>query len=802
MKSYNYKGILSILSVVYVCFTGHAQQKNVLFISVDDLRPELNCYGVSPMVTPNIDALAHTGVLFEKAYVQQALCAPSRISMMTGLYPETTGIFDLNTKIDSKPQYKVLSQSFKENGYECIVAGKIFHTSSDSQSTWSKDPTSYATKDYVLPESIAMKVGNFGPPTENANVADNAYSDGKIADKIISELNSLQDKPFFLVAGFMRPHLPFNAPKKYWDMYNEEDIVVPSKNAPVGASQYASTPWNELRSYVGMPDTRVAVLTDAQTKKLIHGYRASVSFVDAQIGRILAKLDDLGLSDNTIVVLWGDHGFKLGEQGDWAKHTNYELDTRIPLIISSPGMNTGVSNSPVESVDIFPTLMDLCHLNVSESLEGVSLKKIFEDDINHQVRESAYSVYTRQSGNILGRTIRYGNFRYVEWRNKDNNNLLDQELYDHTTSAIALENLADKAAYSSIVTELSEKLNDRFGGPGGIIEDSTVTLLQLSNQLTGGWLTVENTGNVSVVGAATSEVSQWTMTKNGDIATFQNQGTGKYLSADANSNTIIEIDGPDIRAYWKITAVNPGEYFIDNKWKIDNGVVAARMQVSNGTTRLVSTVTNLGAAVIWIENPVQNVSELALQQVTSQAYLSTAAGIITMVNRNTGDEEKWIVTESDNNITFKNKANGNYLASDSSSNNVIEVTDLTENALWIKRLKYFNGTIHLANQDVAVGDDVRWVLSDAPILRTSTIDHLFKEEKVIISPNPSHGLFNIQSGADYSWQLFDATGRVLNQGTINKGSSLINAASNKGLLFLSLKSKNGNLAKTIKVIIK
>ena len=314
---------------------------NILFIAVDDLRPQMNCYGQTQMITPNFDRLAARGMLFERAYCQQAVCAPSRASLLTGCRPDTTRVTDLKTPLPKvRPDLITLPKHFRDNGYETASLGKIFHHGAAddpgefSLEVWGPAGGSAAyisqeSKDRIKrlaasPEAATRPAIAKGAPFEAADVADDAYPDGKVADRAIEDMIKLKDKPFFLAVGFYRPHLPFNAPKKYWDLYDASAIKLSEQpERATDAPNVAFTSWGELRNYDGMPQT--GPTSDPQTRKLIHGYYASVSYVDAQLGKVLDALDANGLSDNTIIVLWGDHGWHLGDQGMWCKHTNFEI---------------------------------------------------------------------------------------------------------------------------------------------------------------------------------------------------------------------------------------------------------------------------------------------------------------------------------------------------------------------------------------------------------------------------------------------------------------------------------------------
>ncbi|RLD10363.1 MAG: iduronate sulfatase [Chlamydiae bacterium] len=460
------------------------KKKNVLFIAVDDLRPQLGCYGQKQIISPNIDKLAANGTLFENAYCQQAVCSPSRTSLLTGLRPDSCKVWDLHTFFrDTVPNVITLPQYFKQNGYFTKSLGKIFHRQpmQDDKYSWSVPSERFwgdgywQTKENIkIVEKLKKEAkekglkgseryySTLGPPTDDADVPDNAYGDGVTADKAVESLKKLAKtgEPFFLATGFVKPHLPFSAPKKYWDMYKPEDIKLsPQKSWPKNSPKVAKSFWGELRHYYGMPEK--GPLSQKQTRKLIHGYYASVTYTDAQIGKVVDQLDKLGLRDDTIIILWGDHGWKLGDYNAWCKHTNFEVDTHAPLIIDAPGFKKGQrTKSFVEFVDIYPTLAQLCDLPIPNHCEGKSMVPLLKNP-NAKIRDAALSQWPKNGGKIMGYTIRTKNWRYTEWINKKDKKIIARELYDHRPGAPALEavNLAEEKQYAETVKKLSKKLN-------------------------------------------------------------------------------------------------------------------------------------------------------------------------------------------------------------------------------------------------------------------------------------------------------------------------------------------------------
>ncbi len=459
----------------------NSARKNVLFIAVDDLRTALGCYGDASAITPNIDKLAGRGVLFQSAYCQVAVCNPSRASLLTGARPDTIKVWDLEAHFrGSVPSIVTLPQHFKNNGYVTRSIGKIFHEVGRS----AKDPVSWSvpplydciTKrdNYVLAENRTDNPKKKMSAAECADVPDDAYVDGKVCNDAITALGEYAKSKtaFFLGVGFRKPHLPFSAPKKYWDMYGEGKILAAeSSEFPAGAPELALRSPLELQGYKDVEDEDT--ISAEQTKYLRHAYYACVSYTDALVGKVMDELDRLKLSDNTVVVLWGDHGFHLSEQGLWAKSRNYELDTHAPLIIVDAGRkaNGKKCEALVEFVDIYPTLTEVCNLDSPKHLEGLSMAALL-DEPNLLWKKAAFSQFARNKtksrnkshGDIMGRAIRTKHFRYVEWRQWDDNKLLATELYDHQRDNREMSNIADKAEYARTVQELSELLQKGWQG--------------------------------------------------------------------------------------------------------------------------------------------------------------------------------------------------------------------------------------------------------------------------------------------------------------------------------------------------
>ncbi|PQO45100.1 sulfatase [Blastopirellula marina] len=456
------------------------RQPNVLFIAVDDLRTELGCYGADYIHSPNIDRLAATGTVFKRAYCQQAVCSPSRTSLMTGLRPDSTGVYDLVTHFRKNvPDVVTLGQHFKQNGYYSVSMGKIYHGGYDDQPTWSEPARKpKGGSGYVLAENKQMVAARRdeakqrglkgvqlsraarGPATEMGDVKDEAYTDGAVANLAVQTMRELskRDEPFFLAVGFVKPHLPFTAPKKYWDMYDRDKIeLAENPFPPKNVTPYSLTTWGEMRVYDGIP--KKGDLTDEKARELKHGYYACTSFTDANVGKLLSELDKLNLADDTIVVLWGDHGWKLGEHNCWCKHTNFENDANAPLIIRAPGQKSpgAKTDALVEFVDIYPTLCELADLPLPEHLEGTSAAPLL-DTPDAKWKPAAFSQYPR-GRDIMGYTMKTDRYRFTAWKNKKSGEVVATELYDHHVDPAENDNVAGAAENKELVAQLQQQLD-------------------------------------------------------------------------------------------------------------------------------------------------------------------------------------------------------------------------------------------------------------------------------------------------------------------------------------------------------
>ena len=516
---------LVVISNAIIAQRKPTSKPNILFIAVDDLKPLLGCYGNTMVKTPNIDRLAKMATVFNKNYCQQAICGPTRASLMTGSRPDVTKIWNLTTQMrDENPDILTLPQYLITQGYTTSGIGKIYHPSSAIKGvdpvSWSIPYLKYKESDfpaefglpangqYQLPETKAKMTPDIiaerkqqnkdlaandenpksikGPSTECIDLPDNAYQDGVNAllakDQIIALSKS--DKPFFMGVGFSKPHLPFVAPKKYWDLYKREDMPIASfqehsKNGPPIAYHQSG----ELRNYLDIPEfatlpadsLRIGLKLEKQ-KELIHGYYAAISYMDAQVGILLNTLESLEILDNTIIVLWGDHGWHLGDHDLWHKHTNFEEATRAPLIIAGPGIKSGKTNSLTEFVDVFPTICDLAGVTIPKNLDGKSLKPLM---LNNKAKGKEYAIsqYPRKlkkaemaklgytDSKMMGYSLRTDQYRYTIWMNNFNSKevfnesqVYASEMYDYEKDPLEKVNVVNDKNYSATSAALKSKM--------------------------------------------------------------------------------------------------------------------------------------------------------------------------------------------------------------------------------------------------------------------------------------------------------------------------------------------------------
>ena len=514
----------TILCLLSVDLVGQEIPKpNILFIAVDDLKPIMGCYGNKLIKTPNIDRLARMGTMFSNNYCQQAVCGPTRASLMTGMRPDYTKVWDLNTQMrDVNPDILTIPQYLISQGYNTVGTGKIFHPSSAIKKI---DPVSWnmpymeaeavdyanglgkpANGQYQKPENKAMflvkkqrvqrdkddeiPTSIKGPSVENFDVPDHAYEDGVITLKARDAMVRLHkdQKPFFLAVGYHKPHLPFVAPKKYWDLYNRSDMPLASfQEHAANAPEIAYHSSGELRNYTDIPafvtfnqpGNHIRLSKEKQLE-LIHGYYAAISYLDAQVGILLNTLDSLGTLNNTIIVVWGDHGWHLGDHDLWNKHTNLEQATRAPLIIAAPGMKPGPTSSLSEHIDIFPTLCDLAGVPIPGHLQGKSLKPVMKNK-KASVNAFAMSQYPRNiskaemtkknysKNSIMGYSMRTDKYRFTMWINDftshdafSESKVYASELYDYGKDPLEKQNVVDEKAYAKVAAALRKEMVEFF----------------------------------------------------------------------------------------------------------------------------------------------------------------------------------------------------------------------------------------------------------------------------------------------------------------------------------------------------
>ncbi len=482
------------------------ERPNILFIIVDDLRPELGCYGNAEIKTPHIDRFAQEAFVFTRAYCQAAACAPSRASVMLGMRPDTTRVWSLGEKFrEINPSAVTLPQHFSRFGYYTVSMGKIFHNHMPDRVSFDEAdlrPAAYNTPELIdrEPESFyhdeeinkehalvrAERIKRnpnayaggwaYGRSTESFDAPDNAFYDGAQTELALETLQRLKnlDQPFFLALGYYRPHLPFVAPKKYWDLY-DRDKISPARNPflPEDSPIMAMNSMYELRACYDLEFVKhpSAYRLPEETARLLkHGYYASVSFIDACIGRLMDGLRELGLEENTIVVFWGDHGWKLGEHGSWCKQTNYSIDTRVPLLIRAPGVGAKGQKSDrlTELVDLYPTLCDLAGIEIPDYMEGTSLKPLLERP-DRDLKSAAFSQYVRRPRNspdgkrYMGYSMVTSQYHYVEWyhwsdETKTAGEPAGIELYDLQADPDENTNIAGHPEKAKTVQDLAEKL--------------------------------------------------------------------------------------------------------------------------------------------------------------------------------------------------------------------------------------------------------------------------------------------------------------------------------------------------------
>ena len=459
-----YKKFLLLMILFLPMIKAQEIKPNVLLIIVDDLKDSLGCYGQEQIHSPAIDSLAAKGTLFSRAYCQFALCGPSRASFFTAAYPQTNKVFNNRGYFrDQNPNAVTIPSHFKNNGYITQGIGKVLHDTKADSKSWTDERLFekkfvYASKgleDKVAGIDGIHKSNNLIPLVEGPDVPDNAYRDGIATEDALRSLKKFKssEKPFFLMVGYHKPHSPFNAPKKYWDLYERDKLKLAKyQKTPLGTSEKVMNQSRYLRSFKDMP--KEGPWPEDKQRLVMHAYYACVSYIDAQIGKLLNELKTLDLDQNTIVVITSDHGYQLGEHGLWCKHTNFEDATKVPLIVYDPRLAPEFKgrkvNNIVELIDVAPTLWDLSGLPTAEKVDGRSFKKLLSGkDESFTLARSRY----HRSG-AHGFSIRYKDFRYTRWINPKTKKAMFEELYDYKNDPLETRNFLKNPEYSEILKEL------------------------------------------------------------------------------------------------------------------------------------------------------------------------------------------------------------------------------------------------------------------------------------------------------------------------------------------------------------
>ncbi|MCF7849129.1 MAG: sulfatase [Kiritimatiellales bacterium] len=453
--------------------------RNVLLICIDDIRPVMGCYGGAAK-TPNFDAFAKSGAMFTRHYIQYPVCGPSRSSMLSGRRPDSTGIYGNNGTyaVSKQPDtHPTLPQLFLDNGYTTLSFGKVYHSKGRGKGFgWSEDPwkldwTCYVNHTYdPTGKTKGRKNLPWRPAYEIYDGADSLHNDFQTAEKVIQALEKHKDEPFFIAGGFYKPHLPFVAPKRYWDLYTDAEIKkIDPASLPKNAADFAYK-WAEIASY-GDPEGHLFSgdngVDDQNAKNMIHAYYACVSFIDAQLGRIFQALEKHKLTDSTAVVIWGDHGFHLGDHGRWAKHTQFEQSMRSPLMARFPGQQKiiGETRAIVESIDIYPTLCDFAGLKTPDFVEGQSFMSVVEGRSNgKQAAFSQIQPVGKPESRMMAYSVRTKDFRYVEWRDTSKGyELLYTELYDHRNDPEETVSIIGNPEYAGVIKAHAKLVEENYG---------------------------------------------------------------------------------------------------------------------------------------------------------------------------------------------------------------------------------------------------------------------------------------------------------------------------------------------------
>ncbi len=463
--------LAAILPAVMPATVRAAERPNVLIIAIDDLRDYLGCYGADFVKSPHIDALAARGTLFERAYCQMALCGPSRSSAFSGLRPDSLRAFGNKTHFRAHwPNLVSLPQHFKQNGYRTKGIGKVLHNTHTDPASWTEPFVYPVDPQYAAKENLGRRAlidglhpeNKANPLFEAPDVPDEAYRDGLSAREARESLRAFagDKRPFVLFVGFHKPHSPFNAPKRYWDLYERATVpLAPNMFPPRGSPPFASKNSVYLGSFKDMPDD--GKFRGELAREVTHAYLACVSYIDALVGGVFATLDEFGLAENTVIALWSDHGYQLGHHDMWCKHSNFETSARIPFILLDPRKAGGVRiQAPVELVDLYPTLADLAGLPAPPHTQGRSLAPAMRDPAAFERFDSVAFTQFNRAG-WRGRSLRTKRFRFTEWFNVRKGETL-HELYDHESDPLENINRAADPEYVDALKQLKERLRKEW----------------------------------------------------------------------------------------------------------------------------------------------------------------------------------------------------------------------------------------------------------------------------------------------------------------------------------------------------
>lgn len=461
--------------------TENGKRKNILFIIGDDLKPALNCYGEKQVVSPNIDKLARNGLIFNNAFCQWPVCGPSRQSFLTGMRPDSTGVYGNELVNDEQMRGNPsLPKTLRNHGYYTISVGKVYHNPTvQDLDAWSEPPKAIATHVYLSQENIdkmaeiekkglaegkpweEIRTEKLVACTEDADVSDEAYLEGEHCNMAIEKLRQRAADtscPFFMAVGFFRPHYPFNAPKKYWDLYDRDHLNLADNPFRPRGANYVIDKNYETLAYGDVPKTEP--FDEALQRRMLHGYYACVSYIDAQIGKLLDELDQLKLADDTIVVLIGDNGFHLGDHGLWGKFTHFEETARVPLVFSVPGVTHPGSRTRAlaEYVDIYPSLCELNNIPIPAHAEGISVLPVLKNPAIDNWKKAAFTQY--HLGDAWGLSMRTDRYRFTKWTNHKTGKVLDLELYDHFVDPQENENIAHDPQNKKLLSKLETLMRD------------------------------------------------------------------------------------------------------------------------------------------------------------------------------------------------------------------------------------------------------------------------------------------------------------------------------------------------------